>query len=102
MKRLALLLAFVSLPAAAQQDCAVGAHQFKDGACTMTMVNTCGRPLNCTLLVEGVTARGDRISDSRGVAIPAGGSQSISVMGVARCGTFDAQCSPAGGQQRRR
>ena len=101
MKRLALLLCLVALPVSAQQDCAVGAHQFKDGACTMTLVNTCGRPLNCTLFVEGVTARGDKISDSRGVGISAGGSQSISIGGVARCGAFDAQCSNAGLQRRR-
>jgi hypothetical protein len=101
MKRLALVLCLIALPASAQQDCAVGAHQFKDGACTMTLVNTCGRPLNCTLFVEGVTARGDRLSDSRGVAVPPGSSQSLSVGGVARCGTFDAQCSNAGQQRRR-
>jgi hypothetical protein len=94
MKKLALLLCSLAFPASAQ-DCAVGAHQFKDGTCTFTLVNTCNRPLNCTLLVEGVTARGDRISDSKGFALPAGASQSISVGGVARCGNFDAQCSNA-------
>jgi len=96
-----MLLLLLASPAAAQQDCAVGAHQFKDGACTFTLVNTCNRALYCTLLVEGVTARGDRISDSRSFALSAGGSQSISVGGVARCGSFDAQCNPAGRPQRR-
>jgi len=100
MRSLALLFSLLALPAVAQ-DCAVGAHRFKDGACTFTLVNTCNRPLNCTLAVEGVTARGDRISDSKGFALPAGASQSISVGGVARCGTFDAQCSNAAAPRRR-
>lgn len=100
MKKLALALFLFAFPAAAQ-DCAVGAHQFKDGACTFILVNTCNRPLNCTLLVEGVTARGDRISDSKGFGLPTGASQSISVGGVARCGTFDAQCSNAQAPGRR-
>jgi hypothetical protein len=101
MKRIALLVLLIVSPAAAQQDCAVGAHQFKDGACTMTLVNTCGRPLNCTLYVEGVTANGAKLSDSRGLSVAANGSISISVSGVARCGNFDAQCNNATQPRRR-
>ena len=101
MRMLALLLCLLALPAVAQQDCAVGAHQFKDGACTFTLVNTCQRALNCTLYVEGLTARGDKLSDSLGVALPPGSSQSISIGGVARCGNYDAQCNNAAAPRRR-
>ena len=101
MKRLVLLLALIASPVAAQQDCAVGAHQFKDGACTMTLVNTCGRPLTCTLYVEGLTASGAKLSDSRGMSVAANASVSISVAGVARCAGFDAQCSNAAPPRRR-
>ena len=88
-------------PALAQQDCVTGIHQFQGGQCTVTFVNTCGKPLNCTLYVEGITARGDKLSDSKGFALPSGGSVAHSVGGVARCGTFDVQCNPAATPRRR-
>lgn len=97
-----LLLLFLPFSAVAQQDCVTGIHLFKDGSRTATAVNSCGRPLNCTFCVEGLTTRGDKISDTKGFLPPAGGSQAMSVGGVERCGNFDLQCTPAAAAPRKR
>jgi hypothetical protein len=89
-------------PAAwAQQDCVTGIHLFQGGSCTATVVNSCGKPLNCTIYVEGYTAGGAKVSDSKGIALPIGGSLAHAVSGVARCGDFDLQCNPAATPRRR-
>jgi len=56
------------------------------------------------LQAEGVLANGTRVQDGRAQVIENGGSVSLSISGVARCGSFDAQCDQAPGrrgQQRR-
>ena len=88
-------------PALAQQDCVTGIHQFQGGQCTVTFVNTCGKPLNCTGYVEGISAAGQKVSDSKPMTLPSGGSVALSVAGVARCGTFDLQCNQSSTPRRR-
>ena len=67
------LFFLLPLPVLAQQDCVTGIHQFQGGQCTVTFVNTCGKPLNCTAYVEGISAAGQKVSDSKAIVLPSGG-----------------------------
>jgi len=86
---LALLVVFAA-PQARAQECLTGLHRFQAGTCVTTFINSCGRPIHCTLQAEGVLANGTRVQDGRAQVIENGGSVSLSISGVARCGSFDA------------
>jgi hypothetical protein len=99
---MAVLLALFAAPAMAQQDCVIGSHKRENGQCGAYVLNMCQRALVCTIYVDGFTAQGAKLSESRPVTLQHQGSTTVFVEGVARCGNFDVQCSPAGNQQRRR
>lgn len=92
----------IAAPAAAQQDCVIGSHKRENGQCGAYVLNMCQRALVCTIYVDGYTAQGTKLTDTRPVTLQHQGSTTVFIDGVTRCGTFDVQCSPAGAPQRRR